>query len=213
VSPAEGRTAVPAEVRALLDGDEQAFRDLVRRHQGVLLRLAMVHVRTRADAEEVVQETWLAVLEGLDRFAGRASLRTWICRILLNIARRRAGREARSVPLSGLLADDGPTVDPDRFFRDGPNAGHWCSLPRSWAGIPDESLLAGELRRRLGAAVERLAPAQREVIVLRDVHGWTGAEVGELLEISEGNQRVLLHRARARVRQAVEDYLAEGSAG
>jgi RNA polymerase sigma-70 factor, ECF subfamily len=209
--------ATPAELRALLDGDEEAFRALVREHQPVLLRLALLHVRTRADAEEVVQETWLAVLQGLDRFEGRAALRTWICRILLNTARRRAGREARSVPLSGLAGDgagaDGPTVDPDRFFSAGPDAGHWRSAPRAWVDAPHDSVLADELRHRLGEAVARLPPAQREVIVLRDVHGWSAAEVCELLRIGEGNQRVLLHRARARVRRALEQYLAPPDAG
>jgi RNA polymerase sigma-70 factor, ECF subfamily len=211
--------AAREELQRLLDGDEEAFRALVREHHGLLLRLAMVHVPTRADAEEVVQETWLAVLEGIDGFAGRAALRTWICRILLNIARRRAGREARTVPLSALTdgaaggADGGgPTVDPDRFFRDGPHAGHWRVPPRPWSPAPADSVLADELRRRLGAAVDRLAPAQREVIVLRDVHGWSADEVCELLRISQGNQRVLLHRARARVRRSLADYLADPGA-
>jgi RNA polymerase sigma-70 factor (ECF subfamily) len=198
-----------AELQPLLDGDEEAFRDLVMEHQSAMIRLAMVHVRTMADAEEVVQETWLAVLQSIDGFEGRASLRTWICSILLNIARRRAGQEARSVPMSGLAnGDGGPTVDPDRFFRHGPDAGHWRSLPRSWSLNPDDSLLAGELRERLSAAIEQLSPVQREVIVMRDVNGWSSSEVCSLMAISEGHQRVLLHRARARVRQIMEDYLS-----
>ena len=204
-----------AELQPLLDGDERAFRDLVGEHQSTLIRLALVHVRTMADAEDVVQETWLAVLRGIDGFEGRSSLRTWICRILLNIARRRAGQEAQSVPLSGLSGqsdDDGPAVDPDRFFSSGPNAGHWRSLPQRWPQDLDDLLLAGELRERLGAAVEQLNPAQREVIVLRDVNGWSSTEVCNLMEISGGHQRVLLHRARSRVRQILEDYMcsAEG---
>ncbi|MFD6566523.1 RNA polymerase sigma factor [Micromonospora profundi] len=207
----EGGT-VTVDLAGLLAGDEDAFRDLVRAHQATMMRLALLHVRSTADAEEVVQETWLAVLQGIDGFEGRASLRTWICRILLNIARRRAGQESRSVPMSGLPgADGGPSVDPDRFMSSGPNAGHWSVPPRRWGRQPEDLLLAGELRELLGDAVRRLSPGQREVITMRDVEGWTSTEVCELMEISEGHQRVLLHRARSRVRQTVESYLERQS--
>lgn len=196
------------DIAALRAGDEQAFRDLVRAHQSVLLRLAMVYAPSRAVAEEVVQETWIAVLRGVDGFDGRASLRTWISRILVNIARRRAGQEAQTVPLSVLGGDDGePAVDPDRFQSHGPYAGHWVKFPDDWSRLPEDVLLASEIRRTASAAIERLSPAQRTVIVLRDIEGWSSAEICELLDITDGHQRVLLHRARAKVRQALEDYL------
>jgi RNA polymerase sigma-70 factor (ECF subfamily) len=196
-------------IAALRAGDEQAFRELVHAHQSVLLRLAMVYAPSRAVAEEVVQETWIAVLRGVDGFDGRASLRTWISRILVNIARRRAGQEAQTVPLS-MLGDgiDGePTVNPDRFQSRGPYAGHWVKFPDDWSRLPEDALLAGEIRRTANTVIEQLSPAQRAVIVLRDLEGWTSAEICHLLDITDVHQRVLLHRARAKVRQALEDYL------
>jgi len=203
-----------AEVLAALRrGDEQAFRDLVGTHQSALLRLALLYAPSRAVAEEVVQETWLAVLDGLDGFQGRASLRTWMARILVNIARRRAGREARSVPFSSLPARDDrggaeePAVDPSRFLAEGPYAGHWASFPDDWADLPEHALLSQETRTVTQAAIGRLSPAQRAVITLRDLEDWSAAEVSELLGLTDGHQRVLLHRARAKVRQALEQYL------
>jgi RNA polymerase sigma-70 factor, ECF subfamily len=204
-SPEDLRT-----VEALRAGDEAAFRDLVERHHASLIRVALMYVRTRAVAEEVVQDTWIGVLRSLPRFEGRSSLRTWIFRILANQARTRARREARSVPFSSLAGpDDGPAVDPDRFLSgDHPAfAGHWASPPRSWDAVPEEQLLARETRERVLAAIEALPASQRAVISLRDVEGWSSEEVRDLLEISEGNQRVLLHRARSKVRRALEDYL------
>jgi RNA polymerase sigma-70 factor (ECF subfamily) len=198
--------------RALLAGDEATFAELVRRYQTSLLRLAMVYVRNPTVAEEVVQETWLGVLRGLDRFEGRSSLKTWIFRILTNTAKTRAERERRTVPLSALTADEdagNPAVDPDRFLDAGHPRwpGHWASPPQPWDEIPEGRLLAKETLATIDAAIEQLPPMQRQVITLRDVEGWSSGEVCELLELSEGNQRVLLHRARSQVRGALERYL------
>ncbi|MEH1124100.1 RNA polymerase sigma factor [Micromonospora sp. CPCC 206061] len=196
------------DIDALRAGDEQAFRELVRAHQSVLLRLAMVYAPSRAVAEEIVQETWIAVLRGVDGFDGRASLRTWISRILVNIARRRAGQEAQTIPLSVLGGDDDePTIDPDRFQSHGPYAGHWVKFPDDWSRLPEDVLLASEIRHTATSVIEQLSPAQRTVIVLRDMEGWSSAEICQLLDITDVHQRVLLHRARAKVRHALEDYL------
>jgi RNA polymerase sigma-70 factor (ECF subfamily) len=208
--PAPASPDEAALVRRLRAGDEAAFEELVRRHHPAMLRVARTYVRDRAVAEEVVQETWLAALAGLDRFEERSSLKTWLFRILANRARTRAVREARSLPFSALAAaeadGDEPAVDPDRFLDPhGPSP--WAAPPADWRGLPEERLLAGETLARVAAAIEALPPAQREVIRLRDVEGWSAPEVAEALEISDGNQRVLLHRARAKVRAALEDYL------
>jgi RNA polymerase sigma-70 factor, ECF subfamily len=185
-------------------GDEAAFMELVERYHAALVRLARSFVSSRAVAEEVAQETWLGVLNGLDRFEGRSSLKTWIFRILVNRAKTRGERESRSVPFSSLEGGDGgPSVDPDRFVE----AGAWASPPRSWEGEPEGRLLAGEARQVIDAAIETLPTAQRQVITLRDIEGLDAAEVVDVLDISDGNQRVLLHRARSKVRQALEDYL------
>jgi RNA polymerase sigma-70 factor, ECF subfamily len=181
-----------------------------------MLRVAMMYVSTRAVAEEVVQEAWLGVFKGLDRFEGRSSLKTWIFRILTNTAKTRGEREGRSVPFSSLAGDDEQDeapVDADRFL--GPDhrwAGHWSSAPRSPRGVPEERLLAAEARERIAAAIETLPENQRAVITLRDVDGFDSDEACEILGISEVNQRVLLHRARARVRAALEEYLDEEAA-
>lgn len=199
------------ELEALRTGDQDAFRELVEQHQSVLLRLAVTYVPNRAVAEEVVQETWLAALRGLHGFEGRASLRTWLVRILLNVARRRAGTEARTVPFSGLAPSQSveeSAVDPARFFRQGPNAGHWTSIPDDWAHVPETRLLSAETQQVVSRSVDRLPASQREVITLRDLEGWSAAEVTQALSITDGNQRVLLHRARAKVRKALEDYLS-----
>jgi RNA polymerase sigma-70 factor (ECF subfamily) len=182
-----------------------------------MLRIALSHVRSRAVAEEVVQEAWLGVLQGLDRFEGRSSLKTWILRIVANRARTRGEREARSVPLSSLgdeLDDGGPAVDPDRFLpADHPRyPGGWAIPPRSWAGLPEERLLAAETLEQVRAAIARLPARQQEVIVLRDVEGWEPEEVSAALELTPGNQRVLLHRARSKVRNELEGYLDEVAA-
>jgi RNA polymerase sigma-70 factor (ECF subfamily) len=189
----------------LRDRDEAAFMELVERYHGALVRLAQSFVSSRAIAEEVAQETWLGVLNGIDRFEGRSSLKTWIFRILVNRARTRGERESRSVPFSSLVDSQGqPSVDPDRFAPDGA----WSSPPRAWEGEPVDRLLAGEAREAIDAAIAELPPVQRSVITLRDVEGLDAAETCDLLDLSDGNQRVLLHRARSRVRQALEDYLS-----
>ena len=205
--------ATPEDMRtveALRAGDERVFRDLVERYHASLIRVALLYVRTRAVAEEVVQDAWIGVLRSLPRFEGRSSLRTWIFRILANQARTRAKREARSVPFSSLAGDDdSPAVDPDRFLAADHPAfpGHWAAPPQSWAGRPEEELLARETRERVLAAIEALPGSQRAVISLRDVDGWSSEDVCDLLQISEGNQRVLLHRAGSKVREALEEYL------
>lgn len=200
-------------VEALRDGDERAFIELLERYHAALVRLATIYVADRAVAEEVAQETWLGVLRGIDRFEARASLKTWIFRILANTAKTRAQREARTVPLSALapLSDDedGPAVDPDRFLDRQHERwpGHWASPPSRWDELPEEHLVGRETLDTLRRAIDALPPAQRQVIVLRDVEGWEAEEVCTLLGLSEGNQRVLLHRARSKVRQALEDRL------
>jgi RNA polymerase sigma-70 factor (ECF subfamily) len=196
-------------VAALRRGDEAAFMNLVEELGPSLLRVARMYVPSTAVAEEVVQETWIGVLNGIDRFEGRSSLKTWVFRILANIAKTRGERERRSVPFSsaaGAAADE-PSVDPDRFVGAGAEpAGAWALAPARWPG-PEESLLSGETREVILAAIDKLPPAQREVITLRDVDGWSSEEVRNALEISETNQRVLLHRARSKVRGAIERHL------
>jgi RNA polymerase sigma-70 factor, ECF subfamily len=192
-------------LEALKQGDERAFVELVERHQALMLRVALRYVRTRSVAEEVVQETWVGVLHGLDRFEARASLKTWIFRILTNRAITRAEREGRVVPFSSLEDDDGPAVDPDRFRPEGaPWAGGWKVLPDA---LPEERLLARETLARIGEAIAELPERQHLVILMRDVEGWNAGEVCEALAISEANQRVLLHRARSKVRRCLEVYL------
>ena len=196
-------------VAGLLAGDEQAFAALVDLHGPALLRVAMAYVPSRAVAEEVVQETWIAVMRGIDRFERRSSLKTWIFRILTNVALRGGSRERRSVPFAALAAgdSDAPSVDPDRFLPADHELfpGHWVVPPTRWP-TPEEGLLSGETRAVIVAAVDELPPAQRTVIALRDIEGWSSEEVCAALEISAGNQRILLHRARARVRAAIEDH-------
>jgi RNA polymerase sigma-70 factor, ECF subfamily len=198
-------------VEALRRGDETAFLTLVGRYGPMMLRVAQTYVRSRAVAEEVVQETWLGVLSGIDRFEGRSSLKTWLFRILTNRAKTRGERESRSVPFSALAGDeddDGPSVPADRFL--GPDhpqwPGHWAASPSSWSAIPDERLMSHEVLEHVRAAIEELPIRQRQVISLRDVEGWSADEVCDLLALSEGNQRVLLHRARSKVRGSLERY-------
>ena len=197
-------------VAALRDGEEAAFAELIDRHSPAMVRVAQSYVPSRAVAEEVVQETWIAVMRGIEGFEGRSSLKTWIFRILANVAMRRGERESRSVPFSALAAaeDTGePSVDPDRFLPADHELfpGHWAVMPARWP-TPEEGLLAGETSDVIARAIEELPKAQRTVIALRDVEGWSSEEVCEALEITAGNQRVLLHRARATVRTAIEEY-------
>jgi RNA polymerase sigma-70 factor (ECF subfamily) len=192
--------------------DEAAFRGLVDRYERSLLRLALLYVSDRAVAEEVVQETWMGVLAGLDRFEARSSLKTWIFRILINRAKTRGAREGRSIPFSALGEAAGetpePTVDPDRFYPpdDARQAGQWLTPPRDWDTSPERWVLTGEVYACLRDALVSLPAAQRAVITLRDVEGWTSGEVCHVLGISETNQRVLLHRARTKARAALEGY-------
>lgn len=199
-------------IAALRHGDEAAFVHLVERYQRTMLRVAALYVHTPAAAEDVVQETWIGMLRSLDRFEGRSSLKTWIFRILANRARSRAEREGRSIPFSALGGredDDGPSVEPERFLPPDHERwpGHWSSLPQSWEGLPEQQLLASEVTELIKATIQTLPKAQQMVITLRDIEGWTSDEICAALEVSEGNQRVLLHRARSKVRQALEEYV------
>jgi RNA polymerase sigma-70 factor (ECF subfamily) len=195
-------------VDALRAGDEEAFRTLVQMYNSSLLRVARIYVPTQVLAEEVVAETWLAVLEGLDRFEGRSSLKTWIFRILANRAKTRAVRERRTLPLSAFEPErvQEPAVDADRFrdWDDPRWPGHWATPPTPW---PEDRLVATETREKVAAAIEALPGTQRAVISLRDLEGWSAEEVCNALDLSETNQRVLLHRARSKVRNALEEYL------
>lgn len=190
-------------------GDEDAFATLVERHSPAMLRVASAYVPSRAVAEEVVQETWLAAMRGLDGFEGRSSLRTWLFGILTNLAMKGGAKERRSAPFSALAAaePDRPAVEPERFLPEDHERwpGHWALPPSRWP-TPEEGLLGGEVREVVLAAIEALPAAQRTVIALRDVEGWSAEEVCEALDISAGNQRVLLHRARSTVRAAIERY-------
>jgi RNA polymerase sigma-70 factor (ECF subfamily) len=204
-----------AIVARLRDGDESAFMELIDRYGATMLRVAQMYVKDRASAEEVVQETWLAVLNGIDRFEGRSSLKTWLFRILTNRAKTRGERDGRMVPFSALAGteaeSDEPSVDPDRFLGLGSaTPGAWAAPPRAW---PHDRVLARETIGVIESAIDKLPEAQREVIRLRDVEGWTPMEVADALEITDGNQRVLLHRARAKVRAELEQYLDPEIAG
>jgi RNA polymerase sigma-70 factor (ECF subfamily) len=193
-------------VLALRRGDEQTFATLVGQWSGWMLRLAREHVPTPSVAEEVVQETWLAVLEGLDRFRGDASLRTWVYRILVNQAKRRGVRERRTVPFASLADDAGPTVDPERFQTAGETyPGGWRAFPQEW---PEQIAMTREVHTVVSGALAELPARQRIVVALRDLDGHTSDEVCDLLGISAGNQRVLLHRGRAVVRAHLERYLS-----
>jgi RNA polymerase sigma-70 factor (ECF subfamily) len=201
-----------ALVPALRTGDEAAFAWLLDRYQNSLRRVAMSYVQSRAVADEVVQETWMGVISGIDRFEGRSSLKTWIFRILANVARSRGVREHRSVPFAAAswALEDGndPTIDPDRFSPAPTQypAGHWTSFPLAWEHEPAERLEAGETVAIVREAMQGLPPAQHEVMTLRDVEGWSSSEICDALNISETNQRVLLHRGRSKVRRALEEY-------
>jgi RNA polymerase sigma-70 factor (ECF subfamily) len=182
----------------------------------MLLRVALTWVRDPAVAEEVVQQTWVAVLESFDGFQGRSSVRTWLCGICINTAKARSRSERRTVPLSSLSTEDGPgepAIDPSRFYEpDSHWAGHWRTFPAEWPATPEDSARAAELRGRLQTAIEALPETQREVLVLRDVEGFRADEVSALLNLSEANVRVLLHRARSKLRGALED-LFDGTTG
>lgn len=193
---------------ALRSGDERVVATLVDRWGGMMLRAALAHLDSRAVAEEVVQDAWLTVLRSLDRFERRSSLRTWVIGIVINLARSRARTERRTVALDA--AESEPSVEPARFLPvDHPRwPRHWAIEPRPWP-TPEDELLAGETRRVVLDAIAALPPMQREVVVLRDLEGLPSADVCNVLGITDTNQRVLLHRARSRVRAAIERYLGE----
>jgi RNA polymerase sigma-70 factor (ECF subfamily) len=201
-------------VAALRRGDRDAFEKLVDDLSPGLLRVALQHTPSRAVAEEVVQDTWIAVIDGIDRFEGRSSLRTWIYRILLNIARTRGKRERRTLPFSYFRrrAEEGgdeAAVEPERFQgRGGESPGGWARPPIEWAA-PEDRLATAEARQVMLEAIAALPPRQREVITMRDLQGLTAEEARNALDVSETNQRVLLHRARSKVREALERYYDE----
>ena len=189
-------------LRRLRGGDEQAFVALVERYNGSMLRLALSFVPSRAVAEEVVQDTWLAVLRGLSAFEGRSSLQTWMFTILVNRARTTGAREQRTIP----VADAGPVVDASRFGPDGA----WSAPPEHWIEEAEDRIEAGKLTHLLRSAMDGLPPRQREVVLLRDVQEMSSADVCSILAISEANQRVLLHRGRGKLRQVLETQLGSG---
>lgn len=185
---------------ALRAGDEAAFATLVSRYHTRMVRFAESLVPSRAVAEEVVQDTWLGVVRGIDRFEGRSSVKTWLYRILINRARTAGGRERRSTP----LGDD--DVLAGRFEA----SGHWAEPPEPWTDAIDARLVADDLALRVKACLPQLPDAQRQVLTLRDIEGIDAADVCELLGVSAGNQRVLLHRARSRVRSILDDEMGGG---
>jgi RNA polymerase sigma-70 factor (ECF subfamily) len=197
---------------ALRAGDEDAFATLVTRHHASLKRVARAYVSTDAVAEEVVQETWLAVIAGLERFEQRSTLKTWLFHILTNKAKTRGVRERRTVPFASLGPDAGsgePAVSPDRFQRDGDAwPGHWATPPRPWED-PERRLSSLEAREHLRAAIAALPEVQQAVLTMRDVEGLDAEEVCDLLDLTAGNQRVILHRARSRIRAALERYVED----
>ncbi len=202
-------------VAGVRSGDEAVFAQLLNEWSRSMLLLARTHVSTDASAEEVVQDTWLAVIRGIDRFEGRSSLRTWVYRILVNTAKKRGMREIRTVPWSSIAAGDedlGPTLDPSLFRgTDDQYPGGWWSFPQVWRSS-ESSVLADEVRAQVQLAIDALPERQRVVVTLRDVLGHSSDEVCQMLEISGANQRVLLHRARAAVRAHLVPYLAEAAA-
>jgi len=197
-------------VDALRAKDETAFRDVVTGYHSSMIRVASYYVSSRAVAEEVVQEAWLAVVKGLDKFEGRSSFKTWVFTILSNQARSRGAREHRTVPFSSLDADEHtPGVPGDRFQPPSDRwAGHWSEPPSPWTDVPAARLESSETRSLIFDAIRSLPPKQREVIALRDVEGWSPEEVCSALSISDGNQRILLHRARGKVRSVLEQNFA-----
>ena len=209
-NPDSGTRADAELVQALRRGDAEAFRRLVTELNPGLTRLARTYV-TEALADEVVQETWAAVVRSIDMFQGRSSLKTWIYRIMMNKVRTLAGREAKIVPFASLgrAGDDGDLVDLDRMDSALLGPGFWNQSPAPWHQLPSERLESDEVLMMIREAIDALPPAQREVVELRDVQGWPAAEVCSALGISSANQRVLLHRGRAAIRSMLEEYLSD----
>jgi len=211
--PGHGRADEEDLLRRLRGGDEAAFASVVDSWSGAMLHVARMYVSTVDSAQEVVQDAWLGVLRGLASFEGRSSLRTWVFRILVNTAKSRGVRERRVVPFSALLdaAEDAPTVDPSRFRGlDEGWPGHWsdAGAPCSWPMTPESAVESAELRTLLSDVIATVPERQRVVLVLRDVQGCSSQEVCDLLDLSPENQRVLLHRARARARAVLENASA-----
>lgn len=212
--PAPVGTPVPRStdqtlIDALRSRDEAAFKALVAEHGPWMFRLARRRATSDAVAEEIVQEAWLAVLQGIEKFEGRSSVRTWIFSIVSHVGTAQFNKEIRTIPFSSWSGElEGPSVPAERFQKEGsPNPGGWLTPPPPWDENPEQALATHEAQRAIGAAIDRLPPVQREVISLRDVEGWTPAEVCNALGLTETNQRVLLHRARSRVRLDLERYL------
>jgi RNA polymerase sigma-70 factor (ECF subfamily) len=198
-------------VQLLLDGDETTFMMLVDQHQPAMLRLAQMYVSSYAVAEEVVQEAWIGILKGLSSFEGRSSLRTWMYRIVTNVAKTRGVREGRSLPFSALAGDHDDPVDPSWF--QGPDdsfPGGWHTFPDDWRGIPEDRLLGQETLDHISRALDGMPAMQAEVVRLRDVMDLSSDEVCNALDLTETNQRVLLHRGRTRIRRELDAYLSEG---
>jgi RNA polymerase sigma-70 factor (ECF subfamily) len=208
----EGDRTEPRLLEGLRAGDESAFLELVERHHASMVRVARLFLPERSAAEEVAQEAWIGVLRGLPRFRGEASLKTWVFRILVNRAKSRRARDRRAWSMPLIVAEETAGADPaveGRRFRDHSHPReprHWAVPPAPWARSPEADLLQRELRKHLLAAIEGLGPAQRAVITLRDLEGCSASETCRILGVTEANQRVLLHRARSRVRRALEDY-------
>jgi RNA polymerase sigma-70 factor, ECF subfamily len=209
VAPATTTLSDEQTLAALRAGDERTFRELFARSYPMMKRVARAYVASDAVAEEIVQETWVAIVTGLDRFEGRSALGTWIFSILSNQAKTHSARERRSVPFSCATPGDAeePAVDPDRFQKDDEAwPGHWATPPRPWQK-PERRLLSLEARDRLKAALAQLPERQRLIVGLRDIEGLSAEEVCKLLDLSQENQRVLLHRGRSRLRAVLEEYL------
>jgi RNA polymerase sigma-70 factor, ECF subfamily len=201
-----------AMIEALRTGDEAAFAALIDAYHGQMVRLALVYVHDTTAAEDVVQETWIAVFKGIGSFGARSSLKTWIFSILINRAKTRSTRDGKHAHLAFADHDDEPyTVSPDRFLpKDDPHyPGAWQEDPQSWANVPEAHMLSQETLGIIQATMDALPPQQRQVMLLHDVQGWLSDEICNLLSITETNQRVLLHRARARVRQALATYFED----
>jgi RNA polymerase sigma-70 factor (ECF subfamily) len=208
--PVADDAVMTAAIRA---GDEAAFVAFASAHQAGLLRLARLWTKNDALADEVVQDAWAALLEGIDRFEGRSSLKTWLCGTVINLARSRLRKEGRTVPLSSVGADpDEPSVDPDRFAgNDVPWVDHWHVPPKPFPDDPEGGAMRAELRASLEEAIAELPEPQRSVLLLRDVEGLSGEEVCNVLGLTDTNQRVLLHRARSKVRAFLERIFTEAA--
>ena len=212
----EGRDPVAlsaddATIERLLAGDEATFIMLVEQNQPSMLRIAQMYVASRAVAEEVVQEAWIGILKGLSTFEGRSSLRTWMYKIVTNVAKTRGVREGRSLPFSALAGEHDDPIDPSWFQGpDDPFPGGWKTFPDDWRGIPEDRLLGRETLDHISRALDGMPAMQAEVVRLRDVQGWSSGDVCNALDLTETNQRVLLHRGRSRIRRELDAYLSEG---